>query len=141
VLVATGCAYLLDGLLSGHFRRHILPGASKLSLRWWWNDLLEHLRLKVRAPTGGPQYGLLQKCAYLVVVFVALPLTAITGLGMSPAVTASYPFLSGMFGGYQSARTIHFFLSIFLGLFLLVHVVMVARSGFKRQIRAMTVGE
>ena len=74
-------------------------------------------------------------------IFIALPLTGITGLAMSPAVTASYPFLSSVFGGFQSARTIHFFLSVFLALFLIVHVFMIVLSGFKRQMRAMTIGE
>ena len=60
---------------------------------------------------------------------------------MSPAITAAYPFLSGMFGGFQSARTIHFFASVVLVLFLLVHVVMIIKSGFKRQMRAMTFGK
>ena len=75
------------------------------------------------------------------VVFLALPLAVVTGLAMSPAITAAYPFLSGMFGGFQSARTIHFFASVVLVLFLLVHVVMVIKSGFKRQMRAMTFGK
>jgi thiosulfate reductase cytochrome b subunit len=141
LLVGSGVAYLLHGILSGHFRRHFLPSASELSWTAFRLAVIEHLRLQIRPATGGPQYGLLQKCAYLAVVFVALPLTGITGLAMSPAITASFPFLSGMFGGFQSARTIHFFLSIALVLFLLVHVVMVIRSGFKRQIRAMTLGE
>ena len=64
----------------------------------------------------------------------------VTGLAMSPAINAAYPFLAGMFGGSQSARTIHFFLFATLILFLVVHVLMVIMSGFKRQIRAMTFG-
>jgi thiosulfate reductase cytochrome b subunit len=47
----------------------------------------------------------------------------------------------GLFGGYQSARTIHFFTFVALLLFVFVHVVMVVKSGFRRQIRAMTVGD
>ena len=74
-------------------------------------------------------------------VFLALPLAVVTGLAMSPAITAAYPFLSGMFGGFQSARTIHFVAFVVLMLFLLVHVVMIIKSGFKRQMRAMTFGE
>jgi thiosulfate reductase cytochrome b subunit len=74
-------------------------------------------------------------------VFVAAPLMAVTGLAMSPAVTASFPILLRLFGGYQSARTIHFFTFVVLLLFVFVHVVMVIRSGFRRQIRAMTVGD
>jgi thiosulfate reductase cytochrome b subunit len=75
------------------------------------------------------------------VVFVAAPLMIMTGLAMSPAVTAAFPSLLRAVGGYQSARTIHFFSFVFLVLFVIVNVVMVIRSGFVRQIRAMTVGE
>ena len=74
-------------------------------------------------------------------MFLALPLAVVTGLAMSPAITAAYPFLSGMFGGFQSARTIHFVAFVVLMLFLLVHVVMIIKSGFKRQMRSMTFGE
>jgi thiosulfate reductase cytochrome b subunit len=92
------------------------------------------------AATGGPPYGLLQKLAYSGVVFVALPLTVVTGLTMAPAVTAAFPALLDLFGGSQSARTLHFFAFAALVLFLIVHVVMVVLSGFTRQIRAMTIG-
>ena len=100
------------------------------------------MRLAPAAQFGrGPQYGLLQKCAYCTVIFLVLPLAAVTGLAMSPAITATYPFLSAMFGGVQSARTIHFFASVVLLLFLIVHVWMVIKSGFKHQMRAMTLGK
>ena len=91
--------------------------------------------------SGGPQYGLLQKCTYSLVVFVLAPLMIVSGLTMAPAVTAAFPFLLGLFGGYQSARTIHFFTFVGLLLFVTVHLVMVIKSGFRRQIRAITVGE
>ncbi len=70
-----------------------------------------------------------------------LPLTALTGLTMSPAITASFPFLLTLFGGVQSARTIHFALWVILMLFVAAHVLMVVLSGFRRQLRAMTVGD
>jgi thiosulfate reductase cytochrome b subunit len=140
-LVVPGGIYILSGLFTGHFWRHLVPRAGELAPRQLWQDLSSHLRLRIRAATGGPQYGVLQKCAYLVVIVFALPLAVVTGLAMSPAITAAYPFLSGMFGGHQSARTIHFFASIVLVLFLFVHVVMVIKSGFKRQMRAMTFGK
>jgi thiosulfate reductase cytochrome b subunit len=83
----------------------------------------------------------LQKGAYSFVIFVAAPLMVATGLTMSPAVTAAFPVLLDLFGGIQSARTIHFFTSAVLVLFVIVHVVTVVRSGFRRQIRAMTWGD
>lgn len=140
-LVVPGAVYLLTGIFTAHFKRHIVPRAGELSLGLIWQDLKNHLRLRIRVATGGPNYGLMQKCAYGGVVFLALPLAVVTGLAMSPAITAAYPFLSDMFGGFQSARTIHFFASVILVLFLVVHVVMVVKSGFKRQVRGMTTGE
>lgn len=140
-LVLTGVIYLLAGVFTGHFRRHIVPRSAELTPDLFWRELIDHARLRIRAATGGPHYGVLQKCAYFAVVFLALPLAVVTGLAMSPAITAAYPFLSGMFGGFQSARTIHFAAFVVLVLFLLVHVVMIIKSGFKRQMRAMTFGE
>jgi thiosulfate reductase cytochrome b subunit len=139
-LVLTGAVYLLEGLFTGHFRRHIVPRPKELGSQLW-RDVLDHARLRIRAATGGPHYGLLQKCTYFGVVFLALPLIVVSGLAMSPAVTAAYPFLLSVFGGFQSARTIHFFAFVLLMLFLFVHVVMIVISGFKRQMRAMTLGE
>ena len=140
VLVAAGLAYVLAGVIAGHFRRHFLGGREALSVEALWRDLREHLRGFVPLPTGGPDYGPLQRTSYVVVVFLVAPLLVLTGLTMSPAVTAAFPRLLDLFGGYQSARTIHFFASAVLVLFVIVHVVMVVRSGFRRHMRAMTVG-
>jgi thiosulfate reductase cytochrome b subunit len=139
--VLPGAVYLLIGIFGGHFRSHLWPRAKEIAPRLVWGDLVQHLRLRIPPASGSSQYGLLQKCAYSFVVFVAAPLMAVTGLAMSPAVTASLPVLLRLFGGYQSARTIHFFTFVVLLLFVFVHVVMVIRSGFRRQIRAMTVGD
>lgn len=140
-LVVPGVIYLLIGIGGGHFRSHIWPKARELAPHLVVRDLVNHLRLRIPAATGGPQYGLLQKCSYSLVVFIAAPLIVVTGLTMSPAVTAAFPFLLSVFGGYQSARTVHFFSFVALLMFVMVHVVMVVASGFKHQIRAMTVGE
>jgi cytochrome b subunit of formate dehydrogenase len=120
LVVVTGGVYFLLGLARGHFRAHIWPFG---------------------AASGASGYSAPQKFVYALVVFVAAPVIALTGFTMSPAVTASFPILLRMFGGYQSARTVHFFAFVALALFLIVHVVMVARSGFGRQLRAMTLGE
>ena len=139
-LVIVGAVYLIVGLFTGHFHRHIVPRVRELAPDTLFHDLRDHLRMKIRVATGGPQYGLLQKCSYFAVIFIALPLIVVTGLTMSPAITAGYPILLRVFGGYQSARTIHFFSFVALMLFLLVHVVMIVKSGFGRQMRSMTIG-
>ena len=139
-LVLPGALYLLAGIVGGHFRSHIWPQAREVAPRLIWHDVVDHLRLRIPPASSGPHYGLIQKLAYSLVVFGLPPLMVVTGLAMSPAVTAAFPFLLRLFGGYQSARTIHFVTFVALLLFVFVHVVMVIKSGFRRQIRAMTVG-
>jgi thiosulfate reductase cytochrome b subunit len=140
-LVLPGAVYLLAGISGGHFRLHIWPKIRELAPRLVWRDVVDHLHLRIPPASGGPHYGLMQKLAYSLVVFGAAPLMLVTGLAMSPAVTAAFPVLLRLFGGYQSARTVHFFTFVALLLFVFVHVVMVIKSGFRRQIRAMTVGD
>lgn len=139
-LVAAGVIYLLVGAFSGHFRRHLIPHSRELSGAEFWREIRAHARLNIPSATGGPKYGLLQKCTYAIVVFVGLPLATITGLAMSPAVAAGLPFLPAMFGGVQSARTIHFAAFVTLTTFLIVHVGMIVKSGFARHMRSMTIG-
>ena len=140
-LVITGLVYLLVGIFTGHFRNHIWPKLKELSPQLFWHDVINHLRMRIPPATGGPQYGLLQRFTYMFIIFIALPLVVITGMTMSPAITAAYPFLLKIFGGFQSARTIHFFASATLEIFLFVHVLMIIKSGFKQQIRYMTLGK
>jgi thiosulfate reductase cytochrome b subunit len=139
-LVLAGAVYLFAGIFSGHFRRHLVPRLAELRPRAFWEDAADHLRLRVKAATGGPNYGLLQKAAYCGVVFIALPAVGMTGMAMSPAITAAHPWLVSMWGGFQSARSVHFLLSIALVLFVAVHIAMVVKSGFGRQMRGMTLG-
>ena len=139
-LVLSGLIYLLVGLASGHLWRDLLPRWRELTPRLLWRDVVTHLRLPLPPAAGGPPYGLLQKLSYAFVILIALPLMLLSGLAMAPAVTAAYPGLLDLFGGSQSARTIHFFAFAALVLFLIVHVVMVALTGFRRQLRAMTLG-
>ena len=140
-LVVPGLVYLLRGLAGGHFRAHLWPRGGELAPHAIREAVVDHLRLRIPAATGGPRYNVLQKLAYTSVVFVAAPLMVLTGLAMSPAIGAALPWLPGLFGGYQSARTIHFFVFVWLVLFVLVHLVMVVASGFRKQMRAMTFPE
>jgi thiosulfate reductase cytochrome b subunit len=139
-LVAAGLVYLLAGIVSGHFRRHVLPRWAEMSPRALWTDAVGRVRRPLGGAVGGPDYGLMQRCVYIGVVFIGLPGTVLTGFAMSPAITAAHPWLLRMWGGYQSARSVHFLLAVALVLFLLVHVYMVVKSGFRRQMRAMTPG-
>jgi thiosulfate reductase cytochrome b subunit len=141
VLVATGAVYLLAGISSGHFRRHLLPRVKELRPRAIWMEAIEHMRLRIRPAAGAPDYGILQKCAYSGVVFFGLPGIVLSGLAMSPAITAAHPGLLKLWGGYQSARSIHFLLAAALLVFTAGHVTLVIKSGFRKQLRGMTLGK
>jgi thiosulfate reductase cytochrome b subunit len=140
-LLVPGLIYFIVGIFSGHFRKHLWPHANQFSLREFWTDIRNHLRMQIPKATDGPHYGLLQKISYVVVIFILMPIIVMTGMTMSPAITAAYPFLLKIFFGAQSARTIHFLASLALVLFLVVHVVMIVKSGFKKQMQAMTIGK
>jgi thiosulfate reductase cytochrome b subunit len=105
-----------------------------------WRSILLDLRLRRPTAEESQTYNVLQRLAYLTVVFVLFPLVILTGLAMSPAIASVVPALRNFFGGQQSARTLHFFVASFLVLFLVVHLVMVAVTGFTRRMRAMITG-
>jgi thiosulfate reductase cytochrome b subunit len=137
VLVITGVIYLVTGVFTGHFRKRMLPTLRELMPQSIVRDLVSHLRSR---PVASSQYNLLQRISYMVVIFFLFPCVIISGLTMSPAITAAFPFLLESSGGMQSARTSHFLLSLALELFLIVHFVMVILSGFKKQLRGMITG-
>jgi thiosulfate reductase cytochrome b subunit len=140
LLVGNGAVYLVFGVLSGHFRRDLAPAADQLRARHILADLWDHLRLRVPRGEAARRYNLLQKVAYLTVVFVLLPIMVLSGLTMSPAVTAAVPGLFDLFGGRQSARTIHFLVANLLVLFVLVHVFEVLLAGVVNGMRSMITG-
>jgi thiosulfate reductase cytochrome b subunit len=140
VAVLTGLLYLVFGLVTGHFRKNLLPAGADLSWRALSSVFARYLRFKRPGEAEAWSYNVLQRLTYLFVIFVLFPLVIWTGLAMSPAVASAFPFTVTVFGGQQSARTIHFFVSVFLLLFLVVHIVMVWFAGFRNRIRAMITG-
>jgi thiosulfate reductase cytochrome b subunit len=140
LLVFNGLVYLLAGVFSGHFRRDLLPAATELAPRHLAADIWRHLRLRRARGAAARHYNVLQKLAYVIVIFVLLPVMVLSGLAMSPAVTAAAPFLFDLFGGRQSARTIHFIVAGLLVLFVLVHVIEVVITGAFNNMRAMITG-
>jgi thiosulfate reductase cytochrome b subunit len=140
VCVLTGLLYVLSGIFSRHFRMNMVP--AKADLRWkaLVRVVSNDLRLKRPAEEEAHSYNVVQRLTYLAVVFLLFPLIIVTGLAMSPAVTSVFPMLVTVFGGQQSARTVHFFVSVALVLFLVVHIAMVCLAGFKNRMRAMITG-
>jgi len=139
-LVLTGLIYVIAGIVSGHFRKNLVPASGDKTWRAYWRRSAQYLR---RAPPDAAEehsYNVLQRTAYLVVIFVLFPLVIWTGLALSPAFDSAVPAAVNLLGGRQSARTLHFFVSGALVLFLIIHVIMVALSGFKSRMRAMISG-
>jgi thiosulfate reductase cytochrome b subunit len=140
LLVINGLAYLLFGGFSGHFRRDLAPRSEELRPAHLVADIREHLRLRPPRGEAARRYNTLQKLTYLLVIFVLLPLMLLTGLTMSPGVDAALPGLLDLFGGRQSARTVHFITASLILLFVLVHLFEVALAGPWNEIRSMITG-
>jgi len=132
--VFVGIVYGVYGLLSNHFRKNLVPDLTRKSIA---QSLSNHLRFK---PDDAEDYNVLQRISYLFVIFVLSPLVVWTGLAMSPAFVSAFPLTVTLLGGQQSARTIHFFVTILFVLFLLVHLGMIVLTGFTSRMRAMITG-
>jgi thiosulfate reductase cytochrome b subunit len=140
VLVLTGALYVIWGAVSGHFRKHLLPGASDRSLPAFSRAVARHLRFARPAAADAWSYNLVQRLTYLLVIFVLFPLVIWTGLAMSPAFVSALPSTVTLLGGRQSARTLHFLVTVSLVAFVLVHVAMIWFAGFGTRVMAMITG-
>jgi thiosulfate reductase cytochrome b subunit len=140
LLVATGLVYVIWGFFYGHFRRHLLPPRSDLSARTLGSSILSRFRFERPALEEAWSYNVLQRVTYLVVIFLLFPLMIWTGLAMSFGFDAAFPAAVTLLGGHQTARSLHFLVTILLALFLLVHIFMVAFAGFITRVRAMITG-
>ena len=138
LFVINGLIFGLYALISRHLTRDLFP---------WWKDLrgigraiLDHLRFRHDLAADAKGYNVLQKLAYTGIVLGLAPLIVLTGLSMSPMIDAAFPWLLTLFGGRQSARTIHFIACFAFVGFIVVHVAMVALTGLKNNLRSMFTG-
>ena len=140
VSVFTGLVYVAIGIANRHVRTNLLPARGDFTVHAIRRVIENHLLFKRPTAEDLTTYNVLQRLSYSTVVFVLAPLILWTGLAMSPAVTSVFPVLVTVFGGQQSARTIHFFVACALMLFFMVHVALVCQSGFRSRMRAMITG-
>jgi thiosulfate reductase cytochrome b subunit len=140
LLVFTGFFYVSSGIFRGHFRKNLFLAASDLSPKKLAADFARHLRFRRPIEEEAWTYNALQRLTYLFVVFVLFPLVIWTGLAMSPAIESAFPAAVIVLGGRQSARTIHFFVTVILVLFVFVHVLMLCLAGFRNRMGAMISG-
>ncbi len=132
--------YMLRSLWNGHIRHDLHIRKAEWSPRHIWHDIKDHARL--RFPTGAAalNYNILQKISYIGVIFILLPLIILTGLTMSPAMNAAWPWLLDIFGGRQSARSLHFIVAFVLVVFFVVHIAMVLLAGPLNELRSIITG-
>lgn len=140
VLVAGLVVYSGISLVNRHAQRDLTPRLAELRPSHLWHDIKQHARLRFPTGEAALRYNTLQKLSYFAVIFVILPLLVLTGLTMSPGMAASWSWLLDLFGGRQSARSIHFICAILIVLFVLVHLVMVVLAGPLNEVRSMITG-
>ncbi len=140
VLALGLAAYLLRSLINGHVRRDLHITRAEWSPAHLWHDVKEHAALRFPTGEAALRYNALQKLAYCGVLFALLPLVIFTGLAMSPALNAAMPFLPDLFGGRQSARSLHFLAMCGLIAFFAVHIAMVLLAGPVNEVRSMITG-
>lgn len=132
--------FMIRSLWIRHIQQDLHMRREEWSLAHIWRSIRDHTRISVIRQSSDKPYNVIQKLSYIGVIFILLPLMIFTGLTMSPAMDANWPFLSELFGGRQSARSVHFISAFLLVLFFLIHMLMVLLSGPLRQTMAMITG-
>ena len=140
IAVLTGLLYVIAGIVTQHFRKDLVPSKADLSWRTLLASFTKSLRFQRPSAAEAYSYNGLQRLTYLFVIFVLFPLVIWSGLAMSLGFASAFPWSVTLLGGRQSARTIHFFVSLALVLFLFVHVAMVFLAGFWSRTGAMITG-
>jgi thiosulfate reductase cytochrome b subunit len=138
ILAINVLIYMTYGFGSRHVKKDLVPTGP--DLRNIPTAVKDHLLLRHETGKATKRYNVLQKLAYLVVIFGLLPLIVLTGLTMSPTMDAAFPFLLDLFGGRQSARTLHFVTCFLFVGFIVIHVSQVVLTGFFNNIRSMLTG-
>ncbi|WP_417308234.1 cytochrome b/b6 domain-containing protein [Devosia sp.] len=135
IFVGALAVWLIASLANGHLWRDVI--LKPRDLRQLPKDIWDHARFRFH---HGRTYSPLQRLSYFGVFFVLFPLIILTGLTMSPGMNAAWPWLLDIFGGRQTARTIHFIVMVLLVLFFVVHIAMVVLAGPINELRSMITG-
>ncbi|WP_448663097.1 cytochrome b/b6 domain-containing protein [Sphingomonas sp. CJ20] len=129
--------YLLWSLINRHIQRDLRIRRGELAPRHLWADLRAHLSLRFHDPENPRAYNIFQKLSYVGVLFVLLPVLILSGLALAPGM---WPWIADLFGGRQSARSVHFIAMVLITLFTLVHLTLVILAGPINEVRSMVTG-
>ncbi len=138
IFVLNGILFVLYTIFSRHLTRDLAPTGGEL--RGIGASIREHLRFKHATGEAAREYNVLQKLAYLVVIFGLLPAVILMGFGMSPWFNSAITGWVDWVGGRQSARTIHFIVAWTLVAFVFIHVFQVIITGLWNNLRSMITG-
>lgn len=141
VFLINGVVYLIWNLWQKRFYQKLLPRRTELSLSHLKKDIVDHLHFRRPEGEAAHHYNLLQKLSYLIVVFLLFPFMLLTGLAQMPAFTAISPELIDLFGGRQTARTLHVLCTVLLVLFVVVHVIEILVGEVTNKMRSMITGK
>lgn len=134
-----GAVYLISGVINRHLTRDLIP--HRKDWKALWRDVVDHVKLRFHKGWAATRYGPLQRIAYASMVLIVLPVIVLTGMTMSPGLDAAFPFLPAMFGGRQSARSIHFICAFASVGFIIIHLAMVVLTGPLNQVKGMILGK
>jgi len=140
VMVPALALYALVSLLSGHLWRDLIPSRGDLHPRALWHCCRDHALLRFPRGREAIYYNPLQKISYFVLLVILLPAMVLSGLAMSPSAVAGAPWLLDIFGGRQSARSVHFIAAGGIVAFVVLHLVMVVAVGSWNHLRSMITG-
>lgn len=132
--------FMAWAFIARHASRDLAPSLKELSPAHLWHEVKDHARLRFPTGLAAARFNSLQRISYFAVIFLMLPVMIFSGLAMAPAMDASWPFVVDMFGGRQSARSVHFITCWLLFGFFLVHLAMVILAGPVNELRSMING-
>ncbi len=139
LFVINGLCYIYYSFKSRHVQADLLPTSKDLASIW--QSVKDHVRFKHAVGDEARSYNVLQKFAYLGVIFILLPLIILMGWGMSPFLNSLLPGWVDFFGGRQTVRVIHFIVAWLLVAFVFIHVFEVIITGLWNNLRSMITGK
>lgn len=134
-------AYMITSFINRHAQRDLGPSRQDFSPKHLWHEIKDHARLRFPTGEAAVRYNTLQRLSYFGVIFLLMPLIILTGLTMSPGMNAAWPWLLDIFGGRQSARSLHFIAAGLTLAFIIVHLLMVVLAGPINEIGSMITGK
>lgn len=136
--ILVGLSYYILLFVTGQWHRYWPYSWSIFSEAW--NDIVTYLSFNLPPLLPGEPLDAIQKLTYAGVIFVLAPFQILTGAAQSPAIEARFPWYVRLFGGRQTARSLHFLGLLAFVVFIAVHLSMLFFWGWGRLTALMIFG-